>query len=50
MTAPALLEVEGLKKHFPIRTGLLQRVTGQVHALSASPAAGSRRPARRSSS
>jgi ABC-type oligopeptide transport system ATPase subunit len=33
MTAPALLEVEGLKKHFPIRTGLLQRVTGQVHAV-----------------
>ncbi|MFM8679436.1 MAG: ABC transporter ATP-binding protein [Alphaproteobacteria bacterium] len=33
MTAPALLEVDGLKKHFPIRTGLLQRVTGQVHAV-----------------
>ena len=33
MTAPALLEVKDLKKHFPIRTGLLQRVTGHVHAV-----------------
>ncbi len=33
MTAPALLEVRDLKKHFPIRTGLLQRVTGRVHAV-----------------
>ncbi|HVM51699.1 MAG TPA: dipeptide ABC transporter ATP-binding protein [Acidimicrobiales bacterium] len=30
---PPLLEVAGLVKHFPIRSGLLQRVTGQVHAL-----------------
>ncbi|HYN58061.1 MAG TPA: dipeptide ABC transporter ATP-binding protein [Rubrivivax sp.] len=29
----ALLEVEGLKKHFPIRGGLLQRVVDQVHAV-----------------
>src|SRR5260370_11001216 len=28
-----LLEVEGLKKHFPIRRGLLQRVVGQVKAV-----------------
>ena len=28
-----LLEVRGLKKHFPIRKGLLRRVTGQVRAV-----------------
>jgi len=28
-----LLEVKGLKKHFPIRSGLLRRVTGQVRAV-----------------
>ena len=32
MTAP-LLKVEGLKKHFPIRGGLLQRVVDHVHAV-----------------
>ncbi len=32
MTAP-LLEVEGLKKHFPIRRGLLSRTVGQVYAV-----------------
>ncbi len=31
-TAP-LLEVEGLKKHFPVRRGLLSRVVGQVKAV-----------------
>ena len=31
-TAP-LLEVRHLTKHFPIRTGLLQRVTGAVRAV-----------------
>ena len=31
--APPILEVEGLVKHFPIRSGLLQRATGQVHAV-----------------
>ncbi len=30
---PPLLEVDGLKKHFPIRTGLLGGVTGQVYAV-----------------
>ena len=28
-----LLEVEGLKKHFPIRKGVMQRVVGQVKAV-----------------
>ncbi|MEZ4860531.1 MAG: ABC transporter ATP-binding protein [Caldilineaceae bacterium] len=28
-----LLEVKGLKKYFPIRSGLLRRVTGQVRAV-----------------
>src|SRR2546429_52978 len=28
-----LLEVEGLKKHFPIRRGLMKRVVGQVKAV-----------------
>jgi oligopeptide/dipeptide ABC transporter ATP-binding protein len=32
-TAQRLLEVKGLKKHFPIRSGLLRRVTGQVRAV-----------------
>ena len=32
MSAP-LLQVKGLKKHFPIRRGLLQRVTDHVHAV-----------------
>jgi oligopeptide transport system ATP-binding protein len=32
MTAP-LLEVEGLKKHFPVRGGLLRRVVDHVHAV-----------------
>jgi oligopeptide/dipeptide ABC transporter ATP-binding protein len=29
----ALLEVEGLKKHFPVRKGVLSRTVGQVHAV-----------------
>ncbi|MCC6717841.1 MAG: dipeptide ABC transporter ATP-binding protein [Acetobacteraceae bacterium] len=32
MTMP-VIEVEGLKKHFPIRKGLLRRLVGQVHAV-----------------
>ncbi len=32
MTAP-VIDVEGLKKHFPIRKGLLRRLVGQVHAV-----------------
>jgi peptide/nickel transport system ATP-binding protein len=32
MTAP-LLEVTGLKKHFPIHSGILGTVTGRVHAV-----------------
>ena len=32
MTTP-LLQVKGLKKHFPIRGGLLQRVVDHVHAV-----------------
>ncbi|MBI3299137.1 MAG: dipeptide ABC transporter ATP-binding protein [Elusimicrobia bacterium] len=32
MSAP-LLEVEGLKKHFPVRSGLFRKVTGWVHAV-----------------
>ncbi len=32
-TSQRLLEVKGLKKHFPIRSGLLRRVTGQVRAV-----------------
>lgn len=31
--APALLEVRGLVKHFPIRRGLLMRVAGHVRAV-----------------
>ena len=30
---PVLLEVSGLKVHFPVRNGLLQRVVGQVKAV-----------------
>jgi oligopeptide/dipeptide ABC transporter ATP-binding protein len=33
MTAQTLLEVTGLKKHFPIRKGLFSRVSGHVYAL-----------------
>ena len=32
-TTEPLLKVQGLKKHFPIRAGLLQRVTDKVHAV-----------------
>ena len=32
MTTP-VLEVQGLRKHFPIRKGLLRRVVGQVRAV-----------------
>jgi len=32
-TEQRLLEVKGLKKFFPIRSGLLRRVTGQVRAV-----------------
>ena len=31
-TAP-VIEVDGLKKHFPIRRGLLRKTVGQVHAV-----------------
>ena len=31
--AVPLLEVDALVKHFPIRSGLAQRITGQVHAV-----------------
>ena len=30
---PPLLEVEALKKHFPVRSGLLFRQTATVHAV-----------------
>ena len=37
MTAPnndnLLLDIRGLKKHFPIRTGLFSQVTGKVKAV-----------------
>jgi peptide/nickel transport system ATP-binding protein len=33
MTDDALLSVRGLKKHYPIRSGLLRRVTGHVKAV-----------------
>ena len=29
----SLLEVKGLKKHFPIKTGILKRTTGHVYAV-----------------
>jgi|SRR5579862_463264 len=32
-TKPPLLEVEGLKKYFPVRTGLFSNVVSQVHAV-----------------
>ena len=32
-TAPALLEVDGLTKHFPVRRGILRRIVGQVQAV-----------------
>ncbi len=32
-TSKDLLKVEGLKKYFPVRSGVLQRVTGQVRAV-----------------
>jgi oligopeptide/dipeptide ABC transporter ATP-binding protein len=31
--APPLLAVEGLKKYFPVRRGVLSRTVGQVHAV-----------------
>src|SRR5687767_8507240 len=31
--APPLLQVQGLKKYFPIRAGILRRVVGQVRAV-----------------
>ena len=31
--AEAMLVIEDLKKHFPIHSGLLSRVTGQVRAV-----------------
>jgi peptide/nickel transport system ATP-binding protein len=31
--AAPVLEVDGLKKHFPVRKGLLRRTVGQVHAV-----------------
>ena len=30
---PALLEVEGLRKYFPVRSGIVTRTVGQVHAV-----------------
>jgi ABC-type microcin C transport system duplicated ATPase subunit YejF len=30
---PPLLEVRGLKKHFPLHRGVLGRVAGHVHAV-----------------
>ncbi len=33
VTSKDLLKVEGLKKYFPVRSGVLQRVTGQVRAV-----------------
>ncbi len=33
MTAPVLLDVKGLKKHFPIHGGLLGQVTAKVYAV-----------------
>ena len=32
-TAPPLLEVKNLRKYFPIRTGVISRTVGQVHAV-----------------
>jgi peptide/nickel transport system ATP-binding protein len=33
MTEPPLLEVRDLEKHYPVRSGLLRRVTGHVEAV-----------------
>ncbi|MDP7448834.1 MAG: ATP-binding cassette domain-containing protein, partial [Candidatus Latescibacteria bacterium] len=33
LAADTILRVEGLKKHFPVRRGLLQRVVGSVKAV-----------------
>ncbi|MBL0929016.1 MAG: ATP-binding cassette domain-containing protein, partial [Alphaproteobacteria bacterium] len=33
MTAQPILQVVDLKKHFPIRKGVLQRVAAKVHAV-----------------
>lgn len=33
MSGQPLLEVRGLKKHFPVMSGIMRQVTGQVHAL-----------------
>ncbi|MEN3307157.1 MAG: peptide/nickel transport system ATP-binding protein [Micromonosporaceae bacterium] len=33
MSAPALLKVEGLSKHFPIRRGVLRRKVGEIRAV-----------------
>jgi oligopeptide/dipeptide ABC transporter ATP-binding protein len=32
-SAPAVLEVRGLKKYFPVKRGLLRRTVGHVHAV-----------------
>ena len=31
--APPLLEVSDLKKHYPVRSGILRRAVGTVHAV-----------------
>jgi len=31
--APVLLEVTDLKKHYPVRSGILRRKVGTVHAV-----------------
>ncbi len=33
MTSPAIIEVEGLKKHFPIQRGLFRRAAGHILAV-----------------
>src|SRR6185503_15124777 len=33
MTTPPLLEVAGLKKHFPVRKGVLSQIVGYVYAV-----------------
>jgi ABC-type oligopeptide transport system ATPase subunit len=33
MSGPPLLEVRGLKKHFPVRKGVLGRTVGFVYAV-----------------
>ena len=32
-TEPPLLKVENLRTYFPVRTGILQRVTGHLKAV-----------------